>query len=59
MAIIEQIKIIKVNVDQCSKVAQKYGVMSIPTLIVMENSKEIHKKIGLCSKEEILDMIHQ
>lgn len=51
------INIIKVNVDTSPITAQKYGVMSIPTLIVFKDGKEVNKKIGLCSKEEIKEMV--
>ncbi len=51
------IKIVKVNVDEAEKTAKTYGIMSIPTLIAFQNGKEISKKIGLCSKEEIINMI--
>ena len=45
------VKIVKVNVDEAEKVAQRFGIMSIPTLMVF-------KKVGLCSKDEIVDMIN-
>ena len=53
------IPIIKINTDKHSEIATKIGVMSIPTLILMENSKEIAKKIGFMPKEEIIDFIKQ
>ncbi len=49
--------IVKVNVDESPITAQKYGVMSIPTLIVFKDGKEVNKKIGLCSKDELKEMI--
>ncbi len=49
--------IVKVNVDESPIAAQKYGVMSIPTLIVFKDGKEVNKKIGLCSKDELKEMI--
>lgn len=51
------VKIVKVNVDEAQKIAQQFGIMSIPTLMVFQNGKEVSKKVGLCSKEEIMDMI--
>lgn len=51
------INIVKVNVDTSPITAQKYGVMSIPTLIVFKDGKEVNKKIGLCSKDEIKEMV--
>lgn len=51
------IKVCKVNVDDEPELAMKYGVMSIPTLVVIRNGKEVNKSVGLVSKEEILELI--
>lgn len=52
------IKIIKINVDEHSDIATKYGVMSIPTLILFENGKEIKKNVGFMPKEDIINFIN-
>jgi thioredoxin 1 len=52
------VKIIKVNVDEAEKISRSYGVMSIPTLIVFKDGKEISKNIGLLSKDEVMNMIN-
>lgn len=36
----------KINVDEASEIAQEYGVMSIPTLIVFKDGKEVDRKVG-------------
>ncbi len=46
--------ILKVNVDEHEDLAQKFGVMSIPTLIYFKEGQEVQKEIGLRSKDEIL-----
>ena len=51
------IDIIKVNVDQFQDIANTYGVMSIPTLILFENGEIVNKSIGLKSKDDIENMI--
>ena len=53
----EDIKVAKINVDEAQELAEKYGVMSIPTLVVIKNGEEIKRKVGLASKTEILNMI--
>lgn len=53
----ENIDIVKINVDNEQELAREYGIMSIPTLIIFENGKEINKNIGLCSKQDIKEMI--
>jgi thioredoxin 1 len=40
------VKIVKVNVDQHTDLAETYGVMSIPTLFVFKQGKETYKKPG-------------
>jgi len=51
------VKIVKVDVDKATKVAQEFGVMSIPTIVVFKNGQIISKKIGLCSEKDIIEMI--
>ena len=51
------IKVAKVNVDEQPELAQQFGIMSIPTLIVMENGQVIKKATGAKPKRAILDMI--
>lgn len=53
----EDIKVAKINVDEAQELAEKYGVMSIPTLVVIKNGQEIKRQVGLASKTEILGMI--
>lgn len=50
-------KIVKVDVDESEKLARSFGVMSIPTLIILENGKEVHKHIGLMQKEDLIDLL--
>lgn len=49
----DSIDILKINTDKHPEISAKFGVMSIPTIILMENSKEIKKHIGYMSKEEL------
>lgn len=46
-----------INIDESQNIAQKYGVMSIPTIIKFENGKEVARKIGNVSKESLLDFL--
>ena len=54
---ITDVKIGKVNVDEQMDLAQKYGVVSIPTLVVIENGEVVNKAIGLQAKQDIMTMI--
>ncbi len=49
----ERIKIGKINVDEEGALAQKYGVMSIPTLILFKDGQVDKKAIGFHSIEEL------
>lgn len=49
----------KLNVDDSEEIAMKYGVMSIPTLIVFKDGNVVDKKVGVQPKEVILAMIKQ
>lgn len=52
------IKVGKVNVDEQMELAQKFGIMSIPTLIVFKNGQNVETSVGVKSKEAILAMIN-
>ena len=50
------IQVGKVNVDEEPALAAKFGIMSIPTLMVFKDGELAAKKVGLSSLEEIEDM---
>ncbi len=52
-----KLKVGKINVDEEGSLAQKYSVMSIPTLILFQNGEVIKKEMGFHSLEEIKTMI--
>ena len=49
-----KIHFVKVNVDDCNKLAQKFKVMSIPTIVVLKQGKEIGRMVGM-QQAEILE----
>lgn len=51
------IKVGKVNVDEQPELAAQFGVMSIPTLVVMKNGKLANKTVGVKPKAQILAML--
>ena len=51
------IKVGKINVDEQLELASKFGIMSIPTLVVMKNGKIVQQVSGVRPKEAILTMI--
>ena len=51
------IKVCKINVDQEPELAARFGVMSIPTLVVMDAGKVIHQTMGARPKAAILSLL--
>lgn len=47
----------KINVDQNQEMAAKYGVMSIPTYVILRDDKEVERIIGATSKENLVKII--
>ena len=54
---IEGVKIVSVDVDNNEELAKKYGVMSIPCLILFKDGKEVNRSFGMQPKEEIEKMV--
>lgn len=54
-----EIKIAKVNVDNLQVLAQKYGVMSIPTLLLFKEGNLIDKKIGFTALPILSNWINE
>lgn len=55
----DYIKVVKVNVDEEIGLAQKYGVMSLPTLVIIKDGKVVDRSVGAISKINVLDMIKE
>lgn len=51
------IKVVKINVDEEQELAMQFGVMSIPTLVVMKNGKVVNQVTGARPKAQILAML--
>lgn len=53
----EDIKVVKVNVDEEQELAMQFGVMSIPTLMVLKDGKIVNQSMGAKPKAQILSML--
>ena len=51
------IKVGKINVDEEVELASRFGIMSIPTLVVIKNGKIVNQAMGARPKEAILGML--
>lgn len=52
-----EIEVVKVDVDKNRDLAQRYGVMSIPCLILFEGGKEIKRNVGFMPEGKLKDFI--
>lgn len=53
----EMVKFVRVDVDKEDDIAMQYQIMSIPTLVLIQNGKEKDRIIGLVDKAKILEFI--
>ncbi|QRG86193.1 thioredoxin [Bulleidia sp. zg-1006] len=54
---ISDVTFVKVNVDEQPEIAQRYGIMSIPTLIAFKNGQAVTTTVGFKPKEELEQVI--
>jgi len=52
-----KLKVCKLNVDEASKTASMYGIMSIPTLAIFKNGEVVNKIIGVVPKSELESVV--
>lgn len=53
----DKVKFIKINVDENKAIAQKYNVMSLPTMLLFKNGEQIEKLMGFMPKSSIASKI--
>ena len=53
------LKVGKINVDEENELAEKFGVMSIPTLVAIKDGKIARQAVGVRPKEQILDLFRE
>ena len=53
----EDIKVVKINVDEDPELANQFGVMTIPTLYVFKNGQAVNHRSGAMPKEQILALV--
>ncbi len=54
-----RLKVVKVNVDENPDLAQRYEVMSIPTMFLIKNGEVIESLMGAMNKQAILDKVEK
>jgi len=53
-----KITIAKLDIDECMELAQEYGIMSVPTMILFKEGAEVARNIGFRGKPQIIEMIN-
>ena len=53
----ENLKILKVDIDKFPELANKYNIMSVPTLIFFENGEIVRQETGFMLEEKIMEFI--
>ena len=53
----QDIKVCKVNIDEQPELAQIFGIMSIPTLLVFRDGKQVNSSVGVRPKQDILNIL--
>lgn len=55
----EKVKIVKLNVDDNQETAGKYGVMSIPTLLLLKDGNVVDQVVGFQPKEALAELVNK
>ena len=53
----ERVKVIKIDIDQNNKLANRYHIQSVPTIIIFKNGKEKYKQAGLHTKTQLMTIL--
>lgn len=54
----EKVKVVKVNVDENGPLAGRYGVMSIPTILVIDGGKEVGRQVGFLPADTLVKYLN-
>ncbi len=50
-----EVNVLKIDVDESPNVARQFGIMSIPTLILMKDGQVLKKHVGLLQNDDLID----
>jgi thioredoxin 1 len=53
----KDLKVVKIDVDDCPTLASQFGVRSLPTMILFKDGKPADKKVGLTSLNSLLELV--
>jgi thioredoxin len=52
-----RVKVVSIDIDECAETTRKYGIKSVPTLLVFEGGQKVGSTVGLTSRENILKLL--
>ena len=55
----EDLLFVRINIDDEENLANKYGIQSIPTLVLIQNGEEVDRSVGFIDKESIKEFLNQ
>lgn len=53
-----KVKVCKINVDEQGELAQKFGIMSIPTVLVFKDGQVKNQSVGFVPKEKLTELLN-
>lgn len=53
----ERVKVIKIDIDQNNKLANRYHIQSVPTIMIFKNGEEKYKQAGLHTKTQLMTIL--
>lgn len=53
----DKVVVAKIDIDECMDIAQKFGIMSVPTMILFQNGVETERAVGFRQKTQIEELI--
>ena len=53
-----KVKVVTVDIDDCTEVTKKYGVKSVPTVLAFQGGQKTGQSVGLTSRENILKLVN-
>lgn len=53
----DKLKVVKINIDENSLIAQNYGVRGVPTLMLFKTGENIETKVGVIQKSQLISII--
>ena len=55
----KDVELKEIDIDENMELANKFGIRSVPTMVLMEDDKEIGRKVGVLMADKIEEFIHQ